>query len=115
VDYVAGKEVYVVVTQLDAGIADALSSQLVQLGVLDPLHALRDRGLVQVQLQHFHHCIEVLGGKSDHVFGDAVLRVSLSAVHSLQYAWKTEIVREQRLVGLRETHLSGAAHQLQRW
>lgn len=41
VDDAPGDEVDVVVVELDAGIADALSPQLVQLGVVDPLDALR--------------------------------------------------------------------------
>lgn len=87
-DDVAGQEVDVVVAQLDAGIADAFAPQLVELGVLDPLHALRDGRFVQVQLQHLHHLIEVLGGECHHILGDAVLVVRLSAVHGLQNAWE---------------------------
>lgn len=41
VDHVAGDEVDVVVAQADAGVADALATQLVQLGVIHPLHTLR--------------------------------------------------------------------------
>lgn len=41
VDHVARDEVDVVVAEADAGVADALSPQLVEFGVVHPLHALR--------------------------------------------------------------------------
>lgn len=44
VDHVARDEVDVVVTQADAGVADALAAKLVQLGVVHPLHTLREGG-----------------------------------------------------------------------
>lgn len=40
VDHVARYEVHVVVTQADAGVTDALPPQLVEFGVVHPLHAL---------------------------------------------------------------------------
>lgn len=37
----SGNEVDVVVVQLDAGVSDPLSSELVQLGVINPLNTLK--------------------------------------------------------------------------
>lgn len=53
VDDVAGQEVDVIVVEVDARIADPVPTQLIQLRVLDPLHTLTDRRLVQVQLRPF--------------------------------------------------------------
>ena len=43
VDHVAGDEVDVIVTQADAGVADALATQLVEFGIIYPLHTLEER------------------------------------------------------------------------
>lgn len=51
VDDVTRQEVDVVVVEMDADVADAVTTQLIQLGVLHPLDTLTDRWLVQVQLQ----------------------------------------------------------------
>lgn len=41
VDHIARDEVDVIVAEADAGVADALAPQLVEFGVVHPLHALR--------------------------------------------------------------------------
>lgn len=43
VDHIAGDEVDVIVAQADAGVADALPTQLVEFGIIHPLHTLRQR------------------------------------------------------------------------
>lgn len=41
-DHVARDEVDVVVAQADAGVTDAFTPQLVELGIIHPLHTLRE-------------------------------------------------------------------------
>lgn len=93
VDDVSRDEVNVVVAELDAGIANALPPQLVELGIIHPLDALwgeghvieraappsdapdgltphlRHRRLVQVQLQTLDHFMEISSLETHHVFG----------------------------------------------
>lgn len=54
VNYISRKEVDVVIVQVDSSILDALTTQLVQFSVFDPLNTLRYRWLMQIQLQFFH-------------------------------------------------------------
>lgn len=83
---VAGQEVDVVVTQRDAGVPDPFPPQLVQLGILHPLHTLGDGRLVQVQLQLFHQLVEVSRMERHHVFGYAIGLIPRVAVHRLEDA-----------------------------
>lgn len=93
VDNVPWDEVNVIVTELDADIADAFPPQLVELGIIHPLDALwedkrlhlegstsighlnslishlRHRGLVQVQLQTLDHFMEIPSLETHHIFG----------------------------------------------
>lgn len=85
-DNVARQKVDVVVEQLNARVSDALAAQLVEFGVLDPLHTLRDRRLVQVQLKLFDQVRKVAGMKGNHVLGDAILGFRLAALDGLQNA-----------------------------
>lgn len=86
VDDVAGKKVNVVVVERDARVFDALAAQLVQLRVLDPRDALRDRRLVKVELELFGEEWKRLGGERDDVFRDAVLLPGLTAVNGFKDA-----------------------------
>lgn len=48
-DHIAWDEIDVVVAEANAGVADSLSAQLVEFGVIHPLHALekkKRRGLI---------------------------------------------------------------------
>lgn len=81
---IARQKVDVIVTELDAGIANTIASQLIEFGILDPLHTLRYWRLMQIQLKHFHQRIKVLSGKGNHILGDAILIIGLSTVHSLE-------------------------------
>lgn len=85
-DDVSRQKVDIVVEQLDASIPDALASQLIQFRILNPLDALRNRWLVQIQLQFFHQMREITCVESDHVFGDAILRFRLAASDGFQDA-----------------------------
>lgn len=51
---IARQKIDVIVTELNAGIAYTIASQLIQFSILDPLHTLRYGRLMQIQLQHFH-------------------------------------------------------------
>lgn len=81
---VSWQKVNVVVVQIDAGIFDALATQLIQFGVLEPLHALRYGRLVQVQLQFFDQKRKIASVKGDHIFGDPILSILLAALHCFQ-------------------------------
>lgn len=83
---VARQEVDVVVAQRDAGVPDSFPPQLVQLGILHPLHALGNGWLVQVQLQLFHQLVEVARMECHHVFGYAIGLVPRAAAHRLEDA-----------------------------
>lgn len=85
-DNVAGQKVDIIVEQLNARISNALASQLIQFCILDPLDALRDRRLVQIQLQFLHQMRKVTRMKGNHVLGDAILRIRLAALHRFQDA-----------------------------
>src|SRR5262245_5028253 len=80
---VPGQEVDVVVLELDARVAHALAPQLVELGVLDPLDALRRRRLVQVELQHLGEPREVAGVEGHHVLRHAV-RIGPESIKNIQ-------------------------------
>lgn len=93
VDDVSWDEVNVIVTELDADVADAFPPQLVELGLVHPLDALwgdsrvswrpappaghlnswishlRHRRLVQIQLQTLDHFMEIASLETHHVFG----------------------------------------------
>ena len=86
VNDIARQKVDVIVVQLDAGVEDALSAKLVQLGVLHPGDALRHRRLVQVQLQLQRQIVKVGRVEGDHVLGDAVELGHRAAMDGLQHA-----------------------------
>lgn len=87
-DYVARKEVNVIVVERNASILDALAFQLIELGVLDPRDALRNRRFVKVELQLFGEHGEGLRSEGDHVFCDAVLFAGLAAVNGFENSYE---------------------------
>lgn len=74
-DYVPGQKVDVIVVQLDARVADSLATQLIQLGILDPLNTLRNGRFIQVQLQFLHKNRKVLGGKGNNVLRKIIINI----------------------------------------
>lgn len=69
VDNVARDEVDVVMAKADSSITDTLATQLVQFGIVYPLHTLRQWRLVEVQLQPLYNVREVSRVETHHVFG----------------------------------------------
>lgn len=84
---IAGQKVNVVVVELDASEADALTPQLIELGVLNPSDALTDGWLMQVQLQLLSQPLEVCRVKGNHVFGDAVVAPSIPAIDCFEHTY----------------------------
>lgn len=84
VDHVARDEIDVVVGQADAGVVDALATQLVQFGVIHPLHTLRQRRFVEVQLQPLDYMREITSMETHDVFGYTRRLRALSGPYSLQ-------------------------------
>ena len=72
VDDISRDKVDIVVSKTKPGIADAISSQLVQLGFFDPLTALRHWRFVKVKLETQGDLVEVIGMEANDILDFSV-------------------------------------------
>lgn len=88
VNDVARQEVNVIVIQRNPRVLDAFAFELIELGVFDPLDALRDGRLMEIELKFTGEEWERLRRESDDVFRYAILRARLAAMYRFENTLK---------------------------